>query len=267
MEKINWWHAFWQSFYSRAFYQGVVRQWRGSGCIFLLAITALVVMPLALNIRHQFQSFLNEDFGVYLEQVPEITITDGLAKTPESHPYIINKLDSDEPFVVIDTTGKYTKIDQTSAPILVTANELIVRNDYQVRSFQFHNMNDMTIDHVAIDEFARWMAKYVVPLAYVFMVLFAWSWRITQAMFYALIAKGLAKRKGFTMKYKGFMRLSASALAPAMVLDMVFSVIGLGLPFAGVLFVVLEVYYLYFAIESVAKLPHAPDQEDSSISA
>ncbi len=267
MQKINWWHALWLSFYSRAFYQGVARQWRGSGCIFLLAITALVVMPLAMNLRHQFQNFLNEDFGVYLEQVPEITVTDGIAKTPENKPYIINKLDSDQPFAVIDTTGKYTGIDQTSAAILVTAHDVTIRNEFQIRSFSFKTMNDMTIDHVAIDEFVRWLARYVIPLAYPFMVVLAWSWRITQAMFYAFIAKYLAKRKGFTMKYKGFMRLSAAALAPAMVIDMLLSVTGLGLPLAGILFVIIEVVYLRFAIDSVALLPHAPDQEDSSISA
>ena len=79
-------------------------------------------------------------------------------------------------------------------------------------------------------------------------------------MVYALFAGWLAKRQGVTLPYNSFVRICAVALTPAMILDMFIGVLGLPLPFAGLLFIVLEVMYVRFAIQSVCQLP--PDQRN-----
>jgi hypothetical protein len=67
------------------------------------------------------------------------------------------------------------------------------------------------------------------------------------------------------LRYPSFVRISAVALTPAMIIDMLLGILGLPLPFASVLFVVLEVMYLRFAIQSVCQLPRDKRDDEGSI--
>ena len=189
MRNFTWWQAFWLSFFSRQLYQSVARQWRGIGSLYLLILSALVVMPVTLEIRNGFQSFIEQDLPLYLDELPELTIQGGYASTPEDRPYIINEKGTTDPFIVIDTSGEFTSLEQTSAPVLITNDRLYIRkSDIETRSFDFSTFTDMTIDRELLDSFLSTTSKFVMPLTYVILVLFAWSWRITQAMLYALLA-------------------------------------------------------------------------------
>ena len=205
MRNFTWWQAFWLSFFSRQLYQSVARQWRGIGSLYLLILSALVVMPVTLEIRNGFQSFIEQDLPLYLDELPELTIQGGYASTPEDRPYIINEKGTTDPFIVIDTSGEFTSLEQTSAPVLITNDRLYIRkSDIETRSFDFSTFTDMTIDRELLDSFLSTTSKFVMPLTYVILVLFAWSWRITQAMLYALLAGWLAKRQGLVMRYPSF---------------------------------------------------------------
>lgn len=266
MRNFTWWQAFWLSFFSRQLYQSVARQWHGIGSLYLLILSALVVMPVTLEIRDGYLSFIEEDLPLYLDELPELTIQDGYASTPEDRPYIINEKGTTDPFIVIDTSGEFTSLEQTSAPVLITNDRLYIRkSDIETRSFDFSTFTDMTIDRELIDSFLSTTSKFVMPLTYVILVLFAWSWRITQAMLYALLAGWLAKKQGLTLRYSSFVRISAVALTPAMIIDMLLGILGLPLPFGGVLFVVLEVMYLRFAIQSICQLPRDKHDDEGSI--
>lgn len=271
MQKLTWWRALWQSFFSKVLYQEVVKQWRGFGALYLLILSALVVMPIALQIRDVFQTFITDELPLYLDEIPDITITDGVASTPEDHPYIINDRETREPFIVVDTTGQYTDIDQTSAPVLITDEGIVMRNDTRIQTLSFSGFTDVVIDRALIEDFIALSNHMLVPMIYVILVFFAWSWRIMQAMLYAFLATWLAKKQGFTMRYQGFVRLSAVALTPAMIIDMLFGLLGIHFPFAGALFIALEIMYVRFAVQSVAQMPRTKDQanppDDSSMMA
>lgn len=262
MQKLSWWRALWLSFFSKVLYQEVVKQWRGYGAAYLLIVSALVVMPIALQIRDVVQSFISDELPLYLDDIPEITITNGIASTPEDHPYIINEQGSKDPFIVIDTTGQYTDIDQTSAPVLITDQQIFIRNDIQTKTMSFSSFGNMTIDRPLIEEFIAMSNHMLIPMIYVILVFFAWSWRLMQAMIYAFLASWIARRKGFTMRYNGFVRLSVVALTPAMLIDMFFGILNISVPFAGVLFVVLEIMYVRFAVLSVSEMPRTKDDND-----
>jgi len=267
MRNFTWWQAVWLSFFSRQLYQSIARQWRGAGSLYLLILSALVVMPVTLQIRDSYLSFIEQDLPLYLDEMPELTIKDGAASTPEERPYIINEQGTSDPFIVVDTTGEYTDLDQTSAPVLITADRLYIRkSDVETRSFDFSTFTDMTIDRSLIERFLTTTAKFVLPFTYLILVAFAWSWRITQAMLYALLAGWLAKKRGLTMRYSAFVRISAVALTPSMIIDMLLGSLGLPLPFGSVLFVILEVMYLRFAIQSICQLPpEKPNDDETSL--
>ncbi len=261
MHKFPWWQALWLSFFSRTLYQSVARQWQGIGLLYLLIVSALVVMPVTMQIREGYLAFTEDELPLYLDELPELTIQNGLASTPEERPYIINERGTTEPFIVVDTTGQYTDLDQTSAAILITADQISIRkDDVSSQSYSFTDLSDMTIDRSSIETFLTTTGKFVLPLVYVILIAVAWFWRFSQAMVYALLAGWLARRQGVTLRYNSFVRLCAVALTPAMIMDMLIGVLGLSLPFAGLLFIALEVMYVRFAIQSVCQLP--PDQRN-----
>ncbi len=262
MLKFPWWRALWLSFFSRSLYQSVARQWQGIGSLYLLIVSALVVMPITMQIRDGYLTFIENELPLYLDDLPELTIQNGQASTPEDHPYIINDKGTTDPFIVVDTTGQYTDLDQTSAAVLITADRISIRkNDVSTQSYSFSELGDMTIDRSAIETFMATTGKFIMPFAYIVLIAISWFWRFTQAMGYALIAGWLAKRQGVTMRYNSFVRVCAVALTPAMLLDMAIGLLNLPLPFAGALFVVLEVMYVRFAIQSICQLP--PDQRNN----
>lgn len=266
MRNFTWWQAFWLSFFSRQLYQSVAQHWRGVGSLYLLTLSALVVMPVALEIKNGYYAFIENDLPLYLDELPELTIQDGSVSTPEDRPYIINEKGTTEPFIVVDTSGQITDLDQTSAPVLITSDRLYIRkSDVETRSFDFSTFADMTIDRALIDSFLTTTSKFVMPLTYVILVFFAWSWRITQAMIYALLAGWIAKKQGLKLRYASFVRISAVALTPAMIIDMLLGIVGLPLPFASLLFIVLEVMYLRFATLSVCQLPKDKHNDEGSI--
>jgi Protein of unknown function (DUF1189). len=266
MRKFTWWQALWLSFFSRQLYQSVARQWRGIGSLYLLILSILVVMPVTMEIRAGYRSFIENDLPLYLDELPVLTIQNGTASTPEQRPYIINEKGTTDPFIVVDTSGKITDLEHTSAPVLITADRLYIRkSDIETRSFDFSTFTDITIDRSLIEAFLTTTSKFVLPLTYLILVTFAWSWRITQAMVYALLAGWFARKQGFSMRYPSFVRISAVALTPAILIDMLLGILGLPLPFAGVLFAVLEVMYLRFAIQSIAQLPADKHDDEGSI--
>jgi hypothetical protein len=263
MHKFPWWQALWLSFFSRTLYQSVARRWQGIGSLYLLIVSALVVLPITMQIREGYTSFIEEELPLYLDDLPELTIENGQASTPEERPYIINDKGTTEPFIVVDTTGQYTDLDQTSAAVLITADRISIRkNDVSTQSYSFSELGDMTIDRSMIETFLATTGKFILPFAYVVLIAVSWFWRFTQAMAYAFIAVWLAKKQGVTMRYNSFVRVCAVALTPAMLLDMVIGILNLPLPFAGLLFIVLEVMYVRFAIQSISQLPPEQSNKD-----
>ena len=69
MRKITWWQALWLSFFSRTLYQSVARQWQGIGSLYLLIISALVVMPITMQIREGYLAFVEEELPLYLDEL------------------------------------------------------------------------------------------------------------------------------------------------------------------------------------------------------
>ncbi|WP_081741373.1 DUF1189 domain-containing protein [Tolumonas lignilytica] len=261
MRNFPWWRALWLSFFSRTLYQSVARQWQGVGSLYLFIVSALVMMPLAIQIHEGYVSFVKQELPAYLDELPEITIENGQASTPEDRPYVINEKGTTDPFIVVDTSGQYNTLDQTSAAVLITADRIFVRkDDVSSQSYPFADFVDMKIDRSLVEAFLKVLGRFILPFTYFILVAMAWFWRFSQAMTYAFLASWLAKRQGLALRYHSFVRISAVALTPAIIIDTFIGLFGLPLPFAGVLFLILEIMYIRFAVQSICQLP--PNQRD-----
>lgn len=266
-QKLRWWHALWQSFYSKTLYQYVAVYWRGWGAFYLLVLSALIVMPATWHFNDQYQHFVDQELPYYLADFPDITVENGVAKTPENHPYILNHKDNKTPFIVIDTSGQYTNPDQTTAPVLITATQILFKQPQNgVSTLDFADFADMTIDRGFVENLMDTMGSLMVPLTFLFLASYVWSKRIVLALVYGVLAAWLGKRKGLKLPYRTYVRISAVTLTPAILFDVVAGLFFSSVPLniIAVLFIVLEVIYLRFAIQSVAELPVQSNTDDQS---
>lgn len=256
--KLRWWHALWQSFYARTIYQVVALQWQGWGAAYLLVVSALAIMPATWDLNDRYQNFISQELPHYLADFPDITIENGVAQTPEKHPYILNRKNSNTPFIVIDTSGQYTNPDQTTAPILITANQILLKQPQNgVSSLEFADFTDMTLDSSFIAAFMDSMGTFIVPLTFIMLLGYFWSKRIFQSLIYGLIGSWMGKRKGLQLPFRTYVRISAVTLTPAIAFDLFAGMLLGGLPIEiiGILFFLLEMIYLRFAIQSISQLP------------
>src|SRR5437762_1391096 len=91
----------------------IARRWRGIGFWFVvlqLLITWLVVL---IVWQRGFNRFVQNDMPKISDQIPPVTIKDGVASSPVTQPYEIKDPESGKPFVVIDTTGQINSLDRS----------------------------------------------------------------------------------------------------------------------------------------------------------
>lgn len=117
--------ALYMAFYSRRLYVDVVKRWRGFSFKYLLLLIMIATIPLSGRIIYKFNQALNEQMIEVINKLPPLEIHNGELIFDKPMPYFIkNKAGSVA--IIIDTTGKVTKIDQSYPELmmLITKNNL-----------------------------------------------------------------------------------------------------------------------------------------------
>jgi hypothetical protein len=137
------------SFYSASAYIDVFKNWRGYGLKYILIVTTILSAFIVLGWSWQinkinpniiannitdiiisepnlsFEDNINRFLNI-LSQIPEMELKDGSIKILESQPYSITDPVSGEEIAIIDTTGSYTSLENTSATFLLTETKMII---------------------------------------------------------------------------------------------------------------------------------------------
>jgi len=135
MQQYNMLQAIFMSFYSRKLYQDVANQWGGKVFLYLLLVLALSWLFPVYQLQQSFSLMVNQLSNKIVSQIPVMTIKDGKLITPENRPYIITDPDSHVNMAIIDTSGKYTNLQQLKTGILITKTEIISQphpNEFKV---------------------------------------------------------------------------------------------------------------------------------------
>ena len=247
------WHIPLLAFYCRALYRDVALRWQGAALGYLLLLLALCWIPGVIQIHRSFASFVANEAPLLVEQVPVITIIDGQAFIDEPQPYTIYDPDTGEALAVIDTTGTITSLEQTDAPMLVTArNAVIKKSDVETRSFSFENVDRYTLDRQKVYHWLDIAKSWAAPVLYPFCLLGSYAYRIVQALIYATIGLLLASLCKTRLPFDALLRLAVVAITPGIIVATLLDVAALTLPLAGLWFFLLTIGYLLFGIRTVA---------------
>jgi Protein of unknown function (DUF1189) len=250
---VHFINAFWKSFFSRDVYIEAYRSWKGIGFTLIAVLVILQTIAITVHIHSGLGKFIREDAPAIIQQLPEITFSNGLASTPEAKAYKIN-IDN-VTLAIIDTREEHPPKDLAGAKIFFAQKSVTLeKNNFEQRNYTFESLNEFVINqdlaHFWLNLTGQWTALICCPFILGFLLVY----RLVQLLFFSLItliAGAILKVSG---AYAATLRLTAVALTPPL---LIFSVLSSAIPYdfqgSTLLFVGAVITYIFFGTYTVGK--------------
>ena len=242
-------HPLYMAFFSKAMYQDVGRNWKGSGLVFLFSAVALCTIPFVLTAQMAFSDLLNGEAPAIIKQMPSIRVTKGKVSIDKPEPYFVRDEKSGDTLIIFDTTGQIRSLTGSKAALLVTRDAVIFRNNRGGTSIlDLSPYDGLFLDkrllYEAMEELENSFALIVYPIAVLLFFLF----RLIEVVVLGVIVSLFTRSSGQAPAYRKYMRLASVSLTPGMVLGAALNTAGIVLPFWWLTSLPLTVGYFLFAV-------------------
>lgn len=255
MKKFSIIHIPFLSFFSKELYIDVGQNWKGVNFLYLLLLLAVCLIPTMINLHRGISNFVNNEAPAIVNQVPEITITDGQVSIKETQPYYIKDPDSDEPLAIIDTTGQIESLEDTDAFFLLTGNKVIIKESkFENRTYDLSNVKAFAVDSERITGWLHIGRKFLAVVIYPFALLGSYLFRIVQALIYAAVGLLFALWCKVTLSYATLLRLAVVAMTPCLLAKTIFGIADIHLSYATLISLVITLAYLFFAVKANSEI-------------
>ena len=260
MRRYSIFHVPALSFFSKKLYIDVGQNWKGANFLYLLLLLAICLIPTMINLHRGISNFVNNEAPAIVNQVPEITITDGQVSIKETQPYYIKDPDSNEPLAIIDTTGQIESLEDTDAFCLLTGNKVITKkSEFENRTYDLSNVKAFVVDSERITGWLQIGRKFLAVVIYPFVLLGYYMYRIVQALIYAAIGLLFASFCKTTLSYAALIRLAVVAVTPCIIVGTILGLTDTSIP--PFLYLVAALVYLFFAVKSISGIPEVHEDE------
>ena len=254
MKKFSIIHVPVLSFFSKALYADVGLSWKGTGFAYLALLLAACWIPKIVKIHWAASDFINNEAPAVVEQVPEITITNGEVSIEEPQPYYIREPEHDSVLAIIDTTGTIQSLEDANTICLLTRTHLIWRqSNVETRTFDLSKVENFVVDGNRIMGWLHTARHVIVPIVYPFAFLGSYVYRIVQALIYAAIGLLFASLCKVALPYPTLLRLAVVAVTPCIIVGTVLGLAGVHLPYAGLIYLLIALGYLFFGVKAVSE--------------
>ena len=261
----------WASLQDPYFYQRLFMVGEGTGFAYLAKLVAIgwllvsiVYAGLIMNARSQVEEE-GMDFlapAMILKklspQFPPVIIEKGRTKVEVEQPVMLKDPDSGGILMVIDTTDKISRVQDTQAVLLLNSRALQVKYDDQVVSYNIPEELNITITGDTLEDWSEMIEKYLPYAPFITMPVNI----LTSLLFFGgrmLLFGGIVylslKPRLESVTVTQALRLSAYALTASVLLKMLMLIVGVQ-PFAypDFIFMALGILYLMFATVSVTRI-------------
>jgi len=251
MKQYSYIQSLYYSFYSKSFYQHVARNWKGLRLSYLLFILCLFWVPEISRMHSELSEFISAEAPKYVKQVPMITISQGKVSIKEQTPYIINTPGKNVPFAIIDTSGQTTSLDKSSALVLLTKSQLIIKNNSsESRTFGLEGIDHLIIDQKTLYEWLETFDTIFPVMVFPFILFFSFLYHVIQVLLIAGIGTLFAKRFQAELNFKALIRLAAVSFTPAIILQTMHAILDIPFPYSAPISLIITLGYLYYAVGS-----------------
>jgi hypothetical protein len=262
MKRYSIFHALVLSFFSKSLYHDVAKHWRGTGLLYLFIVLALFWIPTIIKGQLGISQWVDGDSKEITRQIPAITISKGQVSTDVTTPYFIKDPKTGKDIAIIDTTGTYETLENTEAKLLLTKSKLItVKNATETQTYNLASVQSFYVDRPRVEGWLAATKRWFVPVLYPLAVIFSFIFRAIQILIYAAIGLLFARMLHANLSYKQLMRLSAIAITPVLVLNLLFEFVPLYIPKWSLLGIVIALAYLFFAVKVNADAEDVPEYQ------
>jgi hypothetical protein len=257
MKQYNALQALYMSFYSKKLYRDVGRNWGGYAYFYLFLLLAITWTPITHSLQHGIDQSYDKLSQLVVAQTPILTIKDGVVSTPENRPYLISDPDSNDPFIVIDTSGKYTTLAEAKSTILVTKTEILSGpKPNEIRTNTLPTSLNMTVDAKNINDHIKGFVSYTWLFLFILFLICSFVYRIIQALLYSLFGKIMASLFNVKISFGQTMQLTMVAITPAIFVATIIDYFDMSIPHHLSLYLALSIVYLLFGILANKPLKH-----------
>ncbi len=234
MERTNFFLGLIFSFFSSKFYREVAKSWRGRSfvalAIFLAIFWIVLVFVGGFFLISQGKKFSHE----IAQQMPVITIQDGLASTVQKKPTFIyvfgSRSQKGAPFAIIDTHKQVSNFEQSKAIVLVTQKQVIVKqNKYETKQYDFTKKYDGAYGPSDAQKLGDKLLFILAPIAFGLLAIIAFAMSYAFAMFLALIFALLGWILGLMMsreaRYWDVYHIAMIAFLPAITVSLILALL------------------------------------------
>ncbi len=229
MREYSFFHAFFMPFVSKSFYRDVGLRRRGVGFLFLAVLLLICWVITGVKLQIGFSRFLDNEGAAAMAKMPDIRIEDGVLSADVEQPHLITTEEDGReiPFIMIDTTGEISSLEETDAMLLVTATDMHNRKQGRVQSFR-----NLTLD-LTQENVRRWVGIariWAVPVLTTVAFFGSFAYRIIVALIYSLLALLISNSMRTRLTYAGCLRIAVMAMVPVIIVDTVHDLFGAPIP-------------------------------------
>ena len=244
MKKYRFFHPLFMAFFSKSLYQDVGRNWKGVCFLYLLILAAVSIVSPIIQIKGFLNTKFPEIINPIIEQIPAITVSKGHVSIDQDEPYYIKAFDSEQPLVIIDTTGKITSLPDDKTVLLITKTKIITKE----QEFDLPKEKDLIVDQYKVQEwidiFTKWFLIAIIPIMFITIYIFY----IIGDLILAAIGMLFTKILKVKLDYPALMRLAIIAITPAVLVNVLFELKGINIPF--LILLVIDLGYLFYAVKA-----------------
>jgi hypothetical protein len=180
------------------------------------------------------------------EELPDFTLENGELSVEGDEPIIFEEVEGET--VIIDDTGTYTK-DNIDSLLGDYDNLVLITNEYiftvdpsETREFRFSEFGDFYIDKTMLLTFLPYLTWLTVLMGVAIVIWFFVS-KLAMGLFYGLIALITSKIQKRSYSYGKAYSMGLYAITLPTALDIVFSMLGINLPWI-VYFLITLIYFV-----------------------
>ncbi|HEY3490046.1 MAG TPA: DUF1189 family protein [Candidatus Deferrimicrobiaceae bacterium] len=241
------------SFYSAPFYREVGRELTGSWFGYLFFLVSLCAIPGMVGGYQVISDYFGSELPGIIRQIPPVRISGGRAYIDPPGPHVVvNPLDN-TPFLILDTSGQTTSLDNTKASLLLMSDRMILRKDArETQVFMMRGLDNNVIDEVVLDGWRTAVWNWMTVIYFPVVALLSFAYRALQVLLFAVIALLYARRIHAPVDYTTALRLTVFAATPAIVTSAFRDLFHATSQLSTVFDFLILLVYLHFAVRANA---------------
>ena len=250
--RYNIFQAIFMSFYSKNLYRDVANNWGGKAFFYLLILLMIVWIPFTMLTQTGLSISYKLYSPVFVQQVPLMTIKNGIISTPENKPYFITIRNNKtlETIAIIDTSGKYKSLQDANVGVLVTKNQIMTRSNDEIKIRQLPENLNTTFDAKKINFYIGKFLNFAWIFIYIFFIAISFLYRIIQGLLFAIIGKFFNFIVEAPLSYGQILQIVMVAITPAIVLSTIVDLIQTKFNHWLAFYFILTMAYLFFGIHA-----------------